>query len=149
MENSAPIEPPSSASDDPVAAGYATRRWVGIVAAVTESTEDLPTLIDWGHALEKSVGTVKRWCHLCGVHAGDSLDLGRALRVVTRHSGRPCRWYEDLAIAEPATMRRFLSRAGLADDRAVPDLETFLRQQQFVADRALLRSLHDRLTRPA
>lgn len=136
----------SPAHDDPsihdvLAAGYATRRWINIVVAIAMSDEDLPTLVDWSHAVHKSVGTLKRWCQLCDVNAGDSLDLGRALRVVRRYRGKRCRWYEDLSIAEPATLRRFLSRAGMSRDVLVPDFELFLHQQHFVTELHLVNAL--------
>jgi CheY-like chemotaxis protein len=121
--------------------GYAASRWMLIVTPVVRSDEDVSTLAGWSATVYKSVATIKRWCHMCGVDAGDSLDLARGLRIVTRHAGHRCRWFDLLAIAEPVTLNRFLHRAALVRDEPVPDIRTFLIQQQFVREPALLAAL--------
>jgi DNA-binding response OmpR family regulator len=118
--------------------GPATRRWVNIVVAAAQSSRDLPTLADWAKEVGKSVGTLKRQCDVCGVHASASLDFARVLRVVMRHRGRKCNWYDVFDIAEPSTMAAFLDRAGFAKDGTVPDHRRFLENQRFVGDKALI-----------
>jgi hypothetical protein len=128
-------------------AGHASRRWANIVSAITHSDDDLPTLSKWSDSLQKSPGTIKRWCKLCNLHAGDALDFGRALCIVVHYAGTNCWWYEVLAIAEPATMRRFLDRAGFVANEPVPDIETYLRKQQFVKNKAVLEAIRQSTVR--
>ncbi len=118
--------------------GPATERWLGFVSATARSARDLSTLLDAAKSIGTSLGTLKRTCEACGVSAGDSLDFGRALRVVMFHAGRKCRWYDVLAIREPTTMGAFLARAGFPKDDVVPTLETYLKNQRFIADPELL-----------
>jgi CheY-like chemotaxis protein len=128
-------------------AGPATHRWVSVVAAVTRASEDVPTLTDWADELGKSVTTLKRWCGSCGVHAADSLDFARALRLVFQHSGRRVDWYDRLAIVDGKTMASFLDRAGFsAKEQMVPDLRRFLSKQTFVTNATLLAAIERALS---
>jgi CheY-like chemotaxis protein len=123
------------------ATGPATRRWVSIVTAVAYAQDDVPTLTDWAEELGKSVTTLKRWCATCGVHAADSLDFARALRVVKLNAGRRVDWYNNLKIADPATMASFLGRAGLSREGSVPDLPRFLEAQRFITSAILVQGI--------
>src|SRR5438045_2445647 len=72
----------------------------------------------------------KRSCLVCGVRPNDSLDLGRAARVVLSFGGRHiARWHDVLAISDPSTMVKFLDRAGLVRHAPLPDIRAFLRSQ--------------------
>jgi hypothetical protein len=91
------------------------------------------------------VTTIKRYCAACGVHAGDSLDLARALRIVVTSKGRDVDWFNELDIADPMTMKSFLARAGLARSAAPRDLRTFLSVQRFIGKPALLSAVEQSL----
>jgi CheY-like chemotaxis protein len=123
-----------SASEDstPAAVGPAASRWVDVVVAAAQSRRDLATIKAWGEEVTKSIATLSRWCHLCGVPANNSLDFARALRVALRHHGHKCDWYNVLEIAEPKTMAVFLARAGFSLEAAVPDVRSFLQKQRFI-----------------
>lgn len=126
--------------------GPATRRWVAIVVAVTCAAEDLPTVDAWADELHKSKSTLQRWCTACHVHAADSLDFARALRLVKRYAGRRADWYNHFAIIDPATMRAFLDRAAFSPIGTVPDLRTFIASQRFIVDATLLTAIKGALT---
>jgi DNA-binding NarL/FixJ family response regulator len=134
------MQPPECRWQDQTV-GHATRRWVSIVTAVICASEDLPTTNDWADELHKSVSTLKRWCNDCGVHAADSLDFARALRVVRLHSGRRVDWYDRLAIVDQKTMSAFLKRAGFSFAAAVPGLGQFLPNQRFIASTVLVNAI--------
>jgi hypothetical protein len=126
--------------------GHATRRWLMIVVAVLESSDDVPTITQWSDLLHASAGTIKRSCYTCGVRAGDSLDFARILRIVVRFAGESCSWFEFLDIAEPATMRRLLNRAGCSQTVTVPDLSAFLTHQRLITDAHLISAVFDAVT---
>jgi hypothetical protein len=57
---------------------------------------------------------------------------------VLRYCGRSCAWYDVLAIGGRKTLTSFLDRAGFAEKESVPDLRTFLANQQFIDNVSLL-----------
>jgi len=120
--------------------GPATRRWIQIVVAVARSSSDAATLSEWAK-YGNSISTIKKICAVCGVHAGDSLDFARALRIVISHGGKTADWYNLLDIKEPVTMRSFLFRAAFAVDRLVPSIDTFLENQRLITAEVLLRAI--------
>lgn len=113
--------------------GHAASRWASIVVAVTRLISDVPTIADWGRHIGASPSTLKRWCELVHVEAGDSLDFARLLRVVCQHPGRRIDWFDELAIVTPRTLKRLLQRASLSDEEPIPDLRVYLARQRFVA----------------
>lgn len=125
----------------PASISHAAWRWAGIVAPLTRVADDVPTVADWGNEIATAPSTIKIWCAVVDVHAKDSLDLGRALRVVSKYGGRTFDWRRALAIVAPSTLDRFLMRAGLSKNETLPDLRTFLRTQRFVSDPDLLAAL--------
>jgi CheY-like chemotaxis protein len=120
---------------------HAALRWASVVLPIVNSAHDLPTVESWSREVGRSQATLKRWCSIADVHASDSLDFGRALRIVRRYAGHRCRWYDALAIAEPATLVRFMRQAGFSKDLDVPHLDEFIAQQHFIKDPILLRAI--------
>jgi CheY-like chemotaxis protein len=115
------------------AAGYAASRWLSVVMPLVRNRLDVPTINDWARVVGKSTTTLKNCCTAVGVTAGNSLDFGRALRIVTLYAGRRCDWYAALAIAEPRTLAHFLARAGIGQTDAVPQLNRYLDAQHFIS----------------
>jgi DNA-binding NarL/FixJ family response regulator len=132
-----------SAADPHERMGPATERWVELVVAITRSERDIPTLSQLCRELGRSLTTIKRSCDICDVHAGDSLDFGRALRVIRLHAGKRCRWYDVLEIKETGTMTHFLERAGFSKNAAVPSVDNFLPAQRFISESHLLQAIRD------
>jgi CheY-like chemotaxis protein len=128
--------------------GHAAERWTSIVVPVTRFACDVPTLGGWGRRVGKSPATLKTWCAGVGVHAGDSLDFARFLRVVVQFTGRQCTWFEVLDIVDPRTLARLRDRAGLSTYTTIPDLQTFLRNQQFLTAVSLLAAVTTLLSPP-
>jgi len=111
---------------------YALDRWVEVVLATARGERDVTTQAEWGqtYAHGASKTTLQRWCKPFDVTPDDSLDFASALRIVVHHAGRPVNFWNVLDIADPKTMRQFLSQSGLAEGLPVPDLRTFLRTQR-------------------
>lgn len=112
--------------------GHAAARWAKIVVSIARLQSDVVTIAAWGHEIGVSPSTLKRWCELAQVNAGDSLDFARLLRVVCRHAGRRVDWLEELAIGTPRTLEHLLHRAGLRTSEPVPSLENYLAGQQLI-----------------
>ena len=129
---------PQSESTHP---GYAARRWARVVFALTNAEEDVSNIATWATQAGVSSGALKTWCTVAGVHARDSLDFGRVLRVVKRHHGRVCDWHNAMAIVDPRTLTKLLIRAGIAKDARLPDVATFLVDQRFIAVPVLLAAI--------
>lgn len=128
---------------------HAAIRWGTLIVPVTRLKADPKTVAEWGESIGKAPATLKAWCAAAGVHAGDSLDCARLLRVVISHTGRQCDWYSALSIIDSRTLARLLKRGGLSKDRTVPDPETFLANQQLVVVPALVSVLRAMLEPPA
>lgn len=133
--------------DRPLA--YALSRWVDLVVATARGGRDVTTQAEWGqiYAHGASKTTLQRWCKPFDVTPDDSLDFARALRIVVHHAGREVNVWNVLDIADPKTMRRFLSRSGLAEGECVPDLRPFLIAQRFISDSDLMAAVEEALGR--
>lgn len=127
---------------------HAAIRWATVIVPLTQLKADPTTIAEWGARVGKAPATLKVWCAAAGVHAGDSLDFARLLRVVTFYAGRHCDWHNVLAIIDSRTLARLLERGGLFKSRRVPDLDTYLRNQRFIAAPALLAAVRALLDSP-
>jgi CheY-like chemotaxis protein len=118
--------------------GYAARRWATVVLAMTKADDDIPTVAAWGAEVGVAHATLKTWCSVAGVHAGDSLNFARLMRIVVTHQGRKCDWHNALAVVDARTMVKLLRRANLSRDSTVPSLSTFLSGQRFITSAILI-----------
>jgi CheY-like chemotaxis protein len=118
--------------------GYAAARWANVVVAATTLKADMPTLENWGSAIRHASATLRMRCVAAGVHADVSLDFARMLRIVKLYAGARCDWYNVMDIADERTLKKLLHRAGLSINEILPDIETFLRKQQFITLPTLL-----------
>jgi hypothetical protein len=133
---------PSGVDGNYPVVGHAAARWAGLVMVVVRSDTDVPTLGQWGRMSRHGETTLKTRCEAAGgATPGDSLNFARALRVVARHTGHVCDWYNDLEILDPRTLARFLDRAGLPKKAPLPDVATFLLTQRFITSHALLSAI--------
>lgn len=132
----------------PSTLGYAAERWAALIVPLTRLQADIPTLVDWSLVVGHSRSAIKTRCHAAGVRAGDSLDFARALRIIVQYEGRPCDWYNHLAILDPRTLGRFLEQGGLSSGGRVPSLSTFLQRQCFVTAPHLAVAVHTVLHEP-
>lgn len=130
--------PQSEFSDHETIEGYAASRWATLVVPVTRLKGDVFTLEQWRQAIGKSRSTIEAWCHSAGVRANDTLDFARALRIVTRHEGHRCDWYNQLAIVDSRTMAKFLKRGGLPSTGIVPSTNRFMIDQRFIYGQSLI-----------
>ena len=127
--------------------GYAARRWAGPVVRAVHLTDDPKTIRAWCHGVGHARGTLKGWCRAAKVTAKESLDLVRLLRLVIRHGGEPWDLQRRLDIIDERTAEALIRRAGFASDACVPDVETFLSQQQLIVLPELVDALRERLVR--
>jgi hypothetical protein len=118
--------------------GYAARRWAAIVLPLASADCDIATLAAWAVEVGVAAPTIKVRCSVVGVRAKDSLDFGRALRVLQYCGGRTCNWHSFMSMASSRTLERFLERSGLSKTDAVPAFGDFLERQHLVADGELL-----------
>ena len=114
--------------------GYAAIRWAMLVVPITRLDSDVPTVAEWSRVIGRSRSTIKTCCQVAGVHAADSLDFARALRIVVQYESAPCDWFNHLSIVDPRTLTRFLEHGRLRSHERIPALATFLNEQRFVSD---------------
>jgi hypothetical protein len=129
----------------------AATRWVALVLSALPATSDPKTRADWARLAHVSRGTLENRCRAAGLSAKASLALLRVLRAVIQAERAGCR-PEDLLDADPRTLERIRTRAGLAHDGSpsshrVGALE-FLERQRFVVDRLALVVLRRALCGP-
>jgi len=129
--------------ESPRAFGYASERWWRIVTVVVQSETDVRTLDGWAYQAGHSAGVIRAWCRAAGLSPKRSLDFARLLRVIVRNAGRPASPFELLDVADDRTMRRLLGTGGIATPRMEywPRVETYLTQQRFIQDPALLEKI--------
>jgi CheY-like chemotaxis protein len=121
----------------------AAQRVARAMLVVAAQPHDVTSLDAWGHLIRASRGSLRGWCAASGVHSGDALALGRALRVyrlVRTTAAAP----EDLLdFADARTRDRFLIRAGLLSGEAARRLTPaeFCARQMLLVHPAVLREV--------
>lgn len=119
---------------------------LGLVLAIAEGSEDVPTVEAWARVVGLSVPTLYARCRRAGVRAKAMLDLGRLLFVGSASSGeaRAATWL--LKSRDSRTVDHLLSRSGLRQsDLTDVDPGTLLRRQALLTDGPLLIALRNRV----
>ena len=131
---------------------YATERWANAVVALIDCANDPRTLRAWGRSIGLGTSALRARCYAAAVQPKAALSLARLLRVIAGCQGMAFDPLEALDVLDERTLRKLLTVGGLTfSTRTVlaPDVETFLRHQQFVvrstARQALLNALRPRL----
>lgn len=96
-------------------ARHAAERWAKVVLRLSRSRRDPRTLGDWAAMVNISASTIRTWCYLAGVTPRHSLAIARVLRAVALAQEFGCSPQDLLDIRDPRTLKRLLSKAGLAE----------------------------------
>jgi len=119
---------------------YAVERFVDIVWRAVGSAEDPNTLELLAILGGTSRSPLKTLCKTLGIAPRDARDFARLFRVFVITSGDTNDFHNLLQIAEPHTMRKFFSRAGLDYPAMLSPLE-FLERQRLVRNEQVVKAL--------
>jgi hypothetical protein len=120
---------------------YAATRWATAIMTAVRATDDPRTFAHWERLAGASRSSLSMWCRTASASPRNSLTLARLVRGLRLTHG----WHQQLVhvldIADPRTLDRLFTRAGIPPTVLRLEASSFLLEQRLVTSPVAIRKL--------